>query len=89
MRRTERAAVFQSRFLEDLAYWVKTDRKTALRVLELVQAVCKIRLAELVNPNCSSLALQVSGHGGSRRNIAWFTRFRIRRSDSTRPVIIY
>jgi toxin YoeB len=39
MRRTERDAVFQSRFLEDLAYWVKTDRKTALRVLELVQAV--------------------------------------------------
>lgn len=39
MRRTEREAVFQSRFLEDLAFWVKTDRKAALRVLELVHAV--------------------------------------------------
>jgi toxin YoeB len=39
MRRTDRDAVFQSRFLEDLAYWVKTDRKTALRALELVHAV--------------------------------------------------
>jgi len=39
MRRTEREAVFQSRFLEDLAYWVNTDRKTALRILELVKAV--------------------------------------------------
>ena len=39
MRRTEREAVFQSRFLEDLSYWVKKDRKTALRILELVHAV--------------------------------------------------
>jgi toxin YoeB len=39
MRRTEREAVFQSRFLEDLAYWVNTDRKTALRIIELVHAV--------------------------------------------------
>jgi toxin YoeB len=39
MPRTEREAVFQSRFLEDLAYWVNTDRKTALRILELVRAV--------------------------------------------------
>jgi len=38
MRKAEREAVFQSRFLDDLAYWVKTDRKVALRVLELVQA---------------------------------------------------
>ena len=37
-RRAKRDAVFQSQFLEDLAYWVKTDRKTALRVLELVDA---------------------------------------------------
>ncbi len=38
MRRSEREAVFQSRFLEDLSYWVKTGRKTALRILELVYA---------------------------------------------------
>ena len=39
MRKVEREGVFQSRFLEDLAYWVSTDRKTALRILELVRAV--------------------------------------------------
>lgn len=39
MRKTERDAIFQSRFLEDLAFWVETDRKVALRVLELVHAV--------------------------------------------------
>jgi toxin YoeB len=39
IRRAEREAVFQSKFLEDLTYWVKTDRKAALRVLELVDAM--------------------------------------------------
>ena len=39
MRKTEREAVFQSRFLEDLIYWVNTDRKTAIRTLELVRVV--------------------------------------------------
>ena len=39
MRRIEREAVFQSPFLQDLSYWVKTDRKIALRVLQLVLAI--------------------------------------------------
>ena len=39
IRRAEREAVFQSKFLEDLTYWVRTDRKAALRVLELIDAV--------------------------------------------------
>ena len=34
-----RVAVFQPEFLEDLAHWVDTDRKTALRLLRLVKAV--------------------------------------------------
>jgi toxin YoeB len=36
-----RDAVFQPEFLEDLRYWVETNRKTALRVLELVDAVLR------------------------------------------------
>ena len=36
-----RIAVFQPEFLEDLRYWVQTDRKLALRVLELVDAVMR------------------------------------------------
>ncbi len=39
VKRVERQAVFQPEFRDDLKYWVKTDRKTALRVLELVEAV--------------------------------------------------
>ena len=37
----ERAAVFQKEFREDLRWWVKTDRKVALRVLDLVEAVLR------------------------------------------------
>jgi len=33
--------VFQPEFLEDLRYWIETDRKVALRVLNLVEAVLR------------------------------------------------
>jgi toxin YoeB len=33
-----RQAVFHKEFIEDLRYWVKTDRKTAVRILDLVEA---------------------------------------------------
>ena len=37
--RTERIAVFFPEFREDLKYWVETDRRIALRTLEVVDAV--------------------------------------------------
>lgn len=37
----ERLSVFHSEFREDLAYWVKIDRKVALRILEIVQAIMR------------------------------------------------
>lgn len=37
----EREAVFHPEFRQDLRYWASTDRKTALRVLELVEAVLR------------------------------------------------
>jgi toxin YoeB len=43
-RRAERRirlAVFQPEFREDLRFWIKTDRKAALRVLELVEAALR------------------------------------------------
>lgn len=36
-----REAVFQPEFREDFRYWVKTRRKTALRTLDLVEAVMR------------------------------------------------
>lgn len=34
---SERTAVFQTEFLEDLTFWVDTDRKVALRLLRIVR----------------------------------------------------
>jgi len=31
--------VFQPKFLEDLRYWIRTDRRIALRVLDIVETV--------------------------------------------------
>ena len=38
-QRSEREAVFQTEFREDLRWWVETNGSTALRVLLLVEAV--------------------------------------------------
>lgn len=38
---SDRVTVFHPEFREDLKYWVSRDRKIALRVLELVEAVMR------------------------------------------------
>jgi toxin YoeB len=40
-QKAERVAVFHPEFRQDLRYWVETDRRTALRVLDLVEAVMR------------------------------------------------
>ena len=40
-REAQRLAVFQPEFLEDLRYWVDTDRRTAKRLLDLVSAILR------------------------------------------------
>ncbi|MCD6138008.1 MAG: Txe/YoeB family addiction module toxin [Deltaproteobacteria bacterium] len=37
----QRDAVFQQEFREDLRYWVETDRRTALRIFKLIEAVIR------------------------------------------------
>jgi len=39
--RKARAAVFTPIFLDDLRWWVRTDRKLALRLLDLVEAILR------------------------------------------------
>ena len=36
-----RAARFDEQFIDDLSYWVETDRRTALRLLALVRAILR------------------------------------------------
>lgn len=48
--RIKREAVFHPEFIEDLQYWVKTDRRTALRALEIVEAVLAEPFAGIGKP---------------------------------------
>jgi len=45
-----REAVFSPGFLRDLAFWTRTDRRQALRVLKLVDAVCRDPFAGVGKP---------------------------------------
>jgi len=36
-----RDAVFQPEFIQDLRYWVKTDRQIAIRVFSLIEAIMR------------------------------------------------
>ena len=40
-RNSDREAVFHPEFRRDLRYWVEIDRKTALRVFELIESVLR------------------------------------------------
>jgi toxin YoeB len=39
LSKKQRTVVFQPEFLEDLRYWVETDRKLALRAFDLIEAI--------------------------------------------------
>ena len=36
-----KTALFQSEFIDDLKYWVKTDRKIAIRIIDLVEEILR------------------------------------------------
>jgi toxin YoeB len=48
-RRT-RDAVFQPEFVEDIRFWVNTDRRIALRALDIVEAVLRGPFAGIGKP---------------------------------------
>jgi len=54
---TERVAVISSKFQEDLRYWIATDRKTALRVLDLMAAILADPFAGIGKPEALKFAL--------------------------------
>lgn len=41
MSKKEYLAVFDSEFIEDLRYWVETDRKIALKAFDLIEAILR------------------------------------------------
>ena len=46
----EWVGVFQPEFIEDLKFWVKTNRKIALRALSLVQAILRDPISGIGKP---------------------------------------
>jgi len=53
----DREAVFHVEFRQDLRAWVEIDRKTALRVLELVEAVLRDPFTGIGKPEPLKYAL--------------------------------
>jgi toxin YoeB len=45
-----RVAVFDPAFIEDLRFWVETDRRTARRLLDIVEAVLRDPFAGIGKP---------------------------------------
>ncbi len=41
MKQKKREAVFQPEFIEDLRYWVESNRKLALRIFELIDSILR------------------------------------------------
>jgi toxin YoeB len=41
LTKKQREPAFQLEFVEDLRYWVETDRKVALRALNLIEAILR------------------------------------------------
>jgi len=41
LNRKKRKAIFHPEFLEDLRYWVETDRKLAMRTFDLIEAILR------------------------------------------------
>ena len=41
MSKKVRTAVFQPEFIDDLRYWVETDRKLAIRTFDLIEAILR------------------------------------------------
>ena len=73
-----RQAVFQPEFREDLRYWVKTQRKIALRALDLVEAVMRDPFTGLGKPE----PLKYLGPGVWSRRLTQEHRLVYRVSDS-------
>jgi toxin YoeB len=56
-RPAERVAVFHPEFREDLRYWVETDRRTALRIFELIEAILRDPFTGIGKPEPLKYAL--------------------------------
>ena len=50
MNKKGRLAVFQPEFIEDLRYWVETDRKLAVRAFDLIEVILRDPIGGIGKP---------------------------------------
>lgn len=50
IRSSDRSAVFEPEFREDLTFWIECDRKIALRIMDLIEAVMRDPFDEIGKP---------------------------------------
>ena len=79
-----RVAVFQPEFLEDLAFWVAADRKTALRPLRIVNDILRDPFTGIGKPE----PLKYLASDTWARSIAWSIWCEQTASTSCRPATI-
>ena len=65
----DRIAVVSSHFQDDLLYWIETDRKAALRVLDLMTAILADPLVGIGKPDRSGPNWPAAGAAASLRSI--------------------
>lgn len=58
----KREAVFDKDFLDDLRYWIKTDRNIALRVFDLIESILRDPFHGIGKPE----PLRFAGHWSRR-----------------------
>lgn len=82
-----RSLILDRDFLEDLAHWISTDRKTALRILERVEAIRRDPADGLGKSESPRHLGPAFGPGASPRNIAWSIEFKTTAFSSHKPGI--
>jgi toxin YoeB len=60
----DRTAVISSKFRDDLRYWIETDRKTALRVLDLMASILSDPFGGIGKPE--PLRFELAGYWSRR-----------------------
>lgn len=50
LSKRDRTAVFHAEFIEDLRYWVETDRKLTIRAFDLIEAILRDPFAGIGKP---------------------------------------
>lgn len=78
--------VFDPAALEDLAYWIKTDRRTALRVLSLVESTLDTPFEGIGKPE--PLKHQLSGAWSRRINREHRLVYRVRGEGDDQQLVV-